>query len=201
MPYVFPWFNIITCIVAIFALLVSVWSLYYSYKSHKTSVNALKHTKEAFTIQNRPYLNVKLIKFDDTDLYLRFIPNDKTFNLAVRFKVTNVGVTPATNITIPIHTINSKDFFPNNKPSEFYLPPNITLGHGESKAYIWDNEIGYGDFTAQETKENFESGKLEAKVGMVWNYNSPLSKNTIYASSIAYLVKNKNAVLVKSEMD
>lgn len=199
MTNTFPWFNFITSLIAAFALVVSIWSLYYSHKATDISEEALKQTKDIFIVENRPYLNIKLIKFKETDSYFRFIPKDKTFHLAVQFKVSNEGKAPAVDVSVPLSSFRGVEVPGCEKSFELSPPPNITLGHGETKAYVWDNEIGYGDFNAEKIRQQIETNQLSVEVSMLLRYKSSLEDKRVYESSIAYIVKNKELILTQSK--
>jgi len=178
-----------------------VWGLYFSFSANVLSKKAIDQTKSHFIIENRPYLNAKLITFKDNNSYFLFQQKEKSFVITVQFLLAYKGKVPAKNITVegPF----SIGATPSYTAKEIILqtPPTITLGSEESKAYQWSMEIGYGDFSAEEVKKQIENKIFEADVTMIWKYTSALDETKTYESNISYLVKHDSVTLLKSEIN
>ncbi len=195
----FPWGTIITSILSGIAIVISTWCLFYSWEANKVSKEALKLSKTAFLTESRPYLNARLIPFKETGSYFSYTLKGKSFVLDVLFEVKNSGKIPAKNISVtgPFDI----DAIPGPRTNiQLEIPPKMTLGPDQTRAYRWSVEIGYGDFTSEEIKKRIESNILNADVEMVWSYTSSLDEAESYKTNVAYTVTNKNVTLIKGEM-
>lgn len=201
MPDIFPWYTIVTIIISVIALALSGWSLYFSFSANRLSKKAIDQTKSHFIIENRPYLNGKLITFKENGSYFLFELKEKSFVITVQFKLENKGKIPAKNIFLDgPFSIEATPSYPANKVI-LDTPPIITLAPGESKAYQWNMEIGYGDFSPDEIKKQIEDKIFEADVSMRWKYTSSLDEIKTYESNISYLVKHDVATLLSSQIN
>jgi hypothetical protein len=201
MPEVFPWYTIATIIISVIALVLSGCGLYFSFSAIRLSKKAIDQTKSHFIIENRPYLNGKLITFKENDSYFLFELKEKSFVITVQFKLENKGNIPAKNISVDgPFTIEAAPSYPVNKLI-LNTPPIITLAPGESKAYLWNMEIGYGDFSQEEVIKQIENKIFEADISMTWKYTSFLDEIKAYESKISYLVKHNAATLLGSEIN
>lgn len=205
--------NFIAIIIPCIALIISGISIYYAHQANQISSKAaelsveanniskeaLEQVKKEFMVESRPWLNIELAKFQDTDSYFKISRKNNIIETEVRLRLTNTGKTPATNISS-----RKRNVFITNIPiSESFkidLAPTFALGPGQEHyttivigMFIEDKDI---DKEMQEIKEGHY--KLDIK-GIV-SYASVLDNTKIYGTYINYEVTNINAIFKGREM-
>lgn len=178
-------------------IVISVIVIVISGVSLLVSCDALKHSKAAFIIVNRPYLNVSLIKFEETDSYFKVSKKDKIVQLEMQFDLINKGKTPATKISVPKAILFGGNIKQKDKSFKIELPPNITLGPEQSQNFIASFGIGSNVISADELIKEIESGLWTVDIEMVWLYTSIPDDKATYKTPIGYSVKNKEAIRTK----
>ena len=186
---------IIPCV----ALIISGISVYYSYRVNQTSNKALEQAQKIAVIENRPWLNIELVKFIDTDSYFKILKKDNIMETEIRLKLTNTGKTPATNISSRRHNV-FKSNIPISEQFKINLAPTFTLGPGQEHyttivigMSVEEKDI---DKEIQEIKEGRYTLNIEGNV----SYTSLLDNTKIYGTYISYEVTNLNAIFKGREM-
>ena len=181
--------------VAVFAFLVSI-------RSCQISQQALEHSQRTFVIEQRPYVNVEVVKHKGTDDYLHVSKQSDRITLEVAFEISNQGKAPAKDIHVPEHIAIPKSLLTEGKPVQLTLPPIVTLGPGQKDVLVARFGIGRRSKSVDGLEQDYQeflSGKMGVTTQLVLLYKSEPDSLSSYKTLVSYEVKNGGARLIRRE--
>ena len=149
-----------------------------------------RHGRRAFLTTERPYLEVKP-QPDAAGSYFRATTKGETLDLALKFKLTNTGKTPATHIqceallsggsSVPTVTVR--------------LPPVIALGPGESTHLVVHRE-----FTSSPGPPVLDPS-IRFNIELPLSYKGTLHKRKTYRTRVQFEIQQSHATVLAREID
>lgn len=198
-----------TILFSLLALLVSVGSCFYSRESNRISqeanniaANALENSKKSFIAQNRPYIIIEIVEQKDTENYLKARVDGDHVILEIRYKVQNVGSTPAINLV----AIENPKILEENSNGNLSLTspkilPIISIPPDRKKysdlKFIFESRLDNKQ-SATEFAKSINSGEQNFISQIGFTYKSNLEEQEQYKTVVAYKISKDKASLVRS---
>ena len=196
----FPWSKLITMVFSASALILSGWGLYFAFtanslskqsndlsnEANRTSNKAFELSAKSFEIETRPFLNIDFQKQEEGLYYI--IKSDGVRVLyCFTVRMTNVGKTPASNISIP-QTANLQDIKSINENLNVVFPSDLVLGPGQS--YEIDFKMGGIPTTKSIEEEIQERSARAVPIDFTFsvNYQNFAAPEKKYRSKIKYRI-------------
>jgi len=181
-------YEIITLLIACIALIVSLYGVVISKQSSNKSLEIQK-------VSLRPFLNVSIVKNNDTGRYFDIIRYDNVIVWKINVQIENTSNLPANNIKLPDYC-NVKDISSLDKDIAMNIG-DIVLGPKQKYAY----EIL---LEAQSHNEDYIKDIILRDKGLsfkfVVNYGSVLDEITRYKTVIFFdIQKDKVSTLSNSQ--
>lgn len=196
------WNNLLTFLIAVFAVIISVKSCSLSQESLNTSINAIEVSKKQFIQINKPFISLKPTK-NSNERYFEIVQKEKIVALKIKFEIKNLGNVAATNIHPPSNiTVPKKMFDPEGYQLDFNLPPNTVLGPSESAFVYMEIETGHKtvDDAEQYVSDLLDENKDGVTILFPVNYQSEIDQNIKYRLIEEYRIKDATAILLRSEL-
>jgi hypothetical protein len=207
MPDDFPWIQFLTTVFAGIAVVISMWSLKYSYDAtrigkdaNKISQEALKQARQAFIEDQRPHLQLKPAVKGGVALQCRQEKRNLFFILNINMR--NNGKTAARNITCL-------------RDSMKLVIPGIEYDAGDSESPTVASSLGPGqDFNLKrrisasssdldklvEIIEAWKEGHVYINADIALKYTGNLGENE-YSVCAQYKVTKQNDFIIDYKSD
>ncbi|HNS56559.1 MAG TPA: hypothetical protein PKO34_05860 [Smithellaceae bacterium] len=188
--------EIIVSLCAIIAIGLSFWSMRIANEANQIAKKAASVSQLQFIQENRPYLEVAPVKFDNGS-YMEFLEiNNKQCEISLKYKINNVGKGPATDILVPQLAELSEDMLKNCSSLEgFKSPPAISLAPGEHVFLKVKEIIKPHTVTAEEYLKEFKEGSHYVSLEFYVIYRSEINEDEIYSTKSSYKIYKKDLIL------
>lgn len=179
---------------------VSIKSCKIAEKAQEVSEKALGIAEDHFFQENRPYISVSPIKYEETDSYFKYSPKNSEVIITIKYEVKNTGKTVAKDVQLPEHALLGGEIKNKGQIIKRSTPDKVSIGPGEKLYLNWQiiTKSEAGD-SAKEFINNFESGKASVEIGLKFYYLDELNTSIIYETFIKHKIYKTEAVIVKSE--
>ncbi len=181
-------------ILAIFAIIISLVSLWISYSTSKKTHNL-------DLIGKRPYLVVAPAKFQDQK-YISFArKNDKEFVALISLEITNRGDTPATNIVLPEGGKVSQPSKGVQNDFSFQFPKgSISVGPGES--IFLEMAAGFTAASKEKADRDLEkTNEVALSFATPIHYSSLVEPDTVYKSVFSFEISQDKVVVLEKGIE
>jgi|GEM_PF-6114180 hypothetical protein len=185
------------------SIVISILALVISMFGYLNSREALRHSKSAFMVENRPYLILDIVPFQENNSYfLTEKQPDGKILLIMRFKMENAGKIPAQDISASKTSSFEIESASDIKKEPLSLNgPVVTLGPNQTEFFRVDTILQSKSNQPDKIIEEIMSEAFKMKIHAVFSYTSLLNNRTIYKTASNFLVsKTKVARFGKNEM-
>ena len=193
-------FDLLTSIFAGLAIILSIIGIISSRNSNRLSKKAIEISKTSTDFQTRPWIDIKISKFKDTDRYYEIVKENNSIYWKIKITLENIGSSPAVNIRYP-NSIHLQDSVEKDE-SHFILLENIILGHGQKYQYDFSlgGEIKPGE-NIDKLLENYVKNDRGLIISFIVYYNGLFDKEIEYKSKSIFSISAKSvSMLSGSEM-
>lgn len=190
----------ISCLVAIFALIVSVRSCGLSKESNKTAKEALLTSKNYFIIEQRPRLILTPKRFKDNNSFVKISNTDTSLTFECQLEVKNVGKVPAKKISLP-KAIATNVKMLSGAPVSFTLPPEVTLAPNDHINMCCRSTFGLTKQDIEATLKIWESPDANMTLQIPCFYSSELDPSVRYKTKVALKFYKNEVKILKYEME
>ncbi|MCX5846583.1 MAG: hypothetical protein NTW12_09565 [Deltaproteobacteria bacterium] len=188
--------EIIIGVGAIVSIILSFCSIRIANEANQIAKNTASVSQLQFIQENRPYLEVIPVKFDDGS-YMEFAEIDtKQCEIGLKYKINNVGKVPATDILVPQLAKLSEDMIKNGSKLEgFKSQPTISLAPGEHVFLKVKEIIKPHTVTSEAYLRNYKDGSQSVSLEFQVIYRSEINKEEIYSTKTCYKIFKNNLIL------
>ena len=183
------------CWIEYIALVISAIAVIVAFMSYRTA-------KKANIAANRPYLNIRPIRYEETDAYFKTSIENDTVWINIQHEIRNVGRTISKKITLPDeYLIGIIGLQPPKTPPTITLPPVVDLGPDEKIKATLRQRIACipPAGSLEELMELIKSDDISFSVQLVLYYYSEIEDSPRFSSIVKHEISYNKAIVQRIE--